>query len=66
LREVVAKVRTGGPIDDADDMGLPVWAGVVPLRLVAGAPEPAADLAGDPVTTALAWPPEPGRTHPEG
>lgn len=38
-----AKVRTGGPIDDAEDMDLPVWAGVVPLRLAAGEPaqEPA-------------------------
>jgi nitroimidazol reductase NimA-like FMN-containing flavoprotein (pyridoxamine 5'-phosphate oxidase superfamily) len=33
-----AKVRTGGPIDDAEDMGLAVWAGEVPLRPVAGAP----------------------------
>ena len=66
LREVVAKVRTGGPIDDAEDMGLPVWAGIVPLRLVAGAPEPAADLAGDPVAAALAWPPDgPDGTCPE-
>src|SRR5262249_49876789 len=65
LREVVAKVRTGGPIDDGDDMGLPVWAGVVPLRLVAGAPDPASDLTGNPVAAALAWPPEPGRMHAE-
>jgi nitroimidazol reductase NimA-like FMN-containing flavoprotein (pyridoxamine 5'-phosphate oxidase superfamily) len=34
-----AKVRTGGPIDDEEDMDLAVWAGVVPLRLVPGAPE---------------------------
>ena len=40
LREVSAKVRTGGPIDDPEDMDLPVWAGVVPLDLVAGEPEP--------------------------
>ena len=57
LREVVAKVRTGGPIDDPEDMDLAVWAGVVPLRLVAGAPEPAEDLAGHPASAALAWPP---------
>jgi uncharacterized protein len=57
LREVVAKVRTGGPIDDAEDMSLPVWAGVVPLRLVAGAPEPDPALVGEPVPAALAWPP---------
>lgn len=28
-----AKIRTGGPIDDEEDYGLPVWAGVVPLVL---------------------------------
>jgi nitroimidazol reductase NimA-like FMN-containing flavoprotein (pyridoxamine 5'-phosphate oxidase superfamily) len=33
-----AKVRTGAPKDDPEDMDLTVWAGVVPLRLVAGAP----------------------------
>ena len=36
LDEVSAKVRTGGPIDDDEDMPLPVWAGVLPLRLAAG------------------------------
>lgn len=44
LVEVSAKVRAGGPADDAEDMTLPHWAGVVPLSLVARAPEPAADL----------------------
>ncbi len=38
LIEVSAKVRTGAPIDDDDDYELPVWAGVVPLKLAAGAP----------------------------
>lgn len=37
--EASAKVRTGGPIDDEDDLDLPVWAGVIPLRLVPGAAE---------------------------
>jgi nitroimidazol reductase NimA-like FMN-containing flavoprotein (pyridoxamine 5'-phosphate oxidase superfamily) len=41
ISEGSAKVRTGGPIDDEGDMGLPVWAGVVPFRLAAG--EPVAD-----------------------
>lgn len=44
LVEVSAKVRAGGPADDPDDMTLPHWAGVIPLHLVAGHPEPAADL----------------------
>lgn len=38
IEEGSAKVRTGGPADEPEDMDLPVWAGVVPLRLVAGAP----------------------------
>jgi uncharacterized protein len=35
LTEVSAKVRVGGVEDDAEDYALPVWAGVIPLRLVA-------------------------------
>lgn len=38
LAEASAKVRTGQPIDDAEDLQLPVWAGVVPLRVEAGEP----------------------------
>ena len=41
LNEVSAKVRTGGPKDDPADMDWPVWAGVVPLTLVAGDPQAA-------------------------
>ncbi len=37
-----AKVRTGSPNDDEADYTLPVWAGVVPLQMVAG--EAIADL----------------------
>lgn len=35
LTEISAKVRVGGVEDDADDYALPVWAGVIPLRLAA-------------------------------
>lgn len=38
LTEVSAKVRGGPPKDDAEDYELPVWAGVIPLRLVAETP----------------------------
>lgn len=38
LDEVSAKIRTGGPADDEEDYALPVWAGVVPLRLTPGEP----------------------------
>lgn len=45
LAEVSAKVRTGPPIDDEEDYDLPVWAGVLPLRIVAGEPIPDPRLA---------------------
>jgi nitroimidazol reductase NimA-like FMN-containing flavoprotein (pyridoxamine 5'-phosphate oxidase superfamily) len=35
-----AKVRTGGPIDDDEDLDLEVWAGVIPVATNFGAPEP--------------------------
>jgi nitroimidazol reductase NimA-like FMN-containing flavoprotein (pyridoxamine 5'-phosphate oxidase superfamily) len=38
LVEVSAKVRTGPPIDDEEDYALEIWAGVLPLKLVAGDP----------------------------
>jgi len=41
LEEASAKIRTGPPLDDEDDYELPVWAGVIPLSMVAG--EPIAD-----------------------
>lgn len=40
IREGSAKIRTGGPIDEPDDYALPYWAGVIPLSLVRGEPEP--------------------------
>lgn len=45
LDEVSAKVRTGGPIDEPEDLTTDVWAGVVPMQIVAGDPTPAADLS---------------------
>jgi nitroimidazol reductase NimA-like FMN-containing flavoprotein (pyridoxamine 5'-phosphate oxidase superfamily) len=44
LREASAKARTGPPKDDEEDVLLPVWAGVLPLRTVAGEPIDAPDL----------------------
>lgn len=44
LREVSAKVRTGGPDDEPDDLALPHWAGVVPLTRGYAAPVPSDDL----------------------
>jgi hypothetical protein len=41
LREASAKIRTGPPKDDNEDMAIPVWAGVLPLTVTPG--EPMAD-----------------------
>ena len=55
LDEASAKVRTGGPVDDEEDMGLDVWAGVVPLELTAGAP--VADGDREPPAYVSGWSP---------
>ncbi|MFI5834526.1 bifunctional pyridoxamine 5'-phosphate oxidase family protein/GNAT family N-acetyltransferase [Micromonospora sp. NPDC051300] len=41
LREVSVRTRTGGVNDEPADEDLPHWAGVLPLRLTPGRPEPA-------------------------
>ena len=43
LTECSAKLRTGGPLDDEEDMDLGVWAGVLPLTIVPGEPVPDVD-----------------------
>ncbi|WDV50236.1 pyridoxamine 5'-phosphate oxidase family protein [Streptomyces coeruleorubidus] len=45
LNEVSAKLRTGGVNDEPEDLGLPHWAGVVPVRKTYGAPIADPDLA---------------------
>lgn len=44
IDEASAKVRTGPPGDDAEDMNSGIWAGVIPLSLTPGEPLPAPDL----------------------
>jgi nitroimidazol reductase NimA-like FMN-containing flavoprotein (pyridoxamine 5'-phosphate oxidase superfamily) len=46
LAEASVKVRTGDPVDDECDLGGDEWAGVIPLKVVAGDPVTAADAAG--------------------
>jgi nitroimidazol reductase NimA-like FMN-containing flavoprotein (pyridoxamine 5'-phosphate oxidase superfamily) len=41
IDEASAKIRTGPPLDDEEDYALGVWAGVLPVNMVAG--EPVAD-----------------------
>ena len=55
LTEVSVKARTGGVIDEPEDLDLPHWAGVLPLRLTAGMAEP------EPGVTA----PVPSYLHPD-
>jgi uncharacterized protein len=40
IAEASAKIRTGPPQDDAEDYALGCWAGVVPLQLIPGTPQP--------------------------
>ncbi len=37
LDEASAKVRTGPPLDKEGDYSLSIWAGVIPLKTLAGA-----------------------------
>lgn len=45
LEHFSIKQRSGPPNDAAGDLDAPVWAGVIPLTLAAGAPQDAPDLA---------------------
>lgn len=44
IENVVAKVRTGDPIDDKDDLDLPHWAGEITVSRAFGVPRAAVDL----------------------
>ncbi len=44
LEEASAKLRTGGPIDDPEDLELGYWAGVIPMSLQPAPPVDAEDL----------------------
>jgi uncharacterized protein len=40
ITEGSAKIRTGGPIEEPEDVALPIWAGQLPVEIVARAPVP--------------------------
>lgn len=65
IDEASAKVRSGPPLDDAEDHALPSWAGVIPLVSEARPPQPdpllAADIAVPDYVTAYR---RPGRQRP--
>ena len=54
LAEASAKMRTGGPNDDPEDMHQPTWSGVVPLQTVRLAPVPREDTTAVPLPDYLA------------
>jgi nitroimidazol reductase NimA-like FMN-containing flavoprotein (pyridoxamine 5'-phosphate oxidase superfamily) len=55
-QELKATTVIAAPIDDAADLGLPVWAGVLPLAVTPGAPEPAERCAPGTAPPRRHWP----------
>lgn len=51
ITEASAKIRTGPPVDDEEDYALPIWAGVLPLRL-----EPQKPIADERLATGIEAP----------
>ncbi|MQA80674.1 MAG: pyridoxamine 5'-phosphate oxidase family protein [Streptosporangiales bacterium] len=45
LTEVSVKMRSGAVSEEESDIGLPIWAGVMPLRMVADPPQTSDDCA---------------------
>lgn len=58
LREVSAKLRTGGPNEEPEDVTLPYWSGVLPVVTSYGVPEPA-ELPGQDIALPDYLPPVP-------
>lgn len=44
LDEASVKIRAEGPVDDEEDIDMPIWAGVLPVVSGYGTPQPAPDL----------------------
>ncbi len=55
LWEASAKIREGGPKDKAEDLALPVWAGVLPLREQRLAPQAEAGCGDTPPAYVTQW-----------
>lgn len=49
LAEASAKVRAGGPNDEPEDLDLPTWSGVIPMKTVQLGPVTAEASAGTPL-----------------
>ena len=63
LTEASAKIRSGPALDDEEDYALPVWAGVIPLRLTASPPidDPRVALGSAPATSVTDYQPHMSR-----
>jgi nitroimidazol reductase NimA-like FMN-containing flavoprotein (pyridoxamine 5'-phosphate oxidase superfamily) len=64
LDESSAKVRSGDPIDDEEDLSGPHWSGVLPVVTTWGAPRPAEDLLSGIETPAAVMALEGRSVHP--
>jgi uncharacterized protein len=62
--EASAKVRSGGPLDNDEDMALPIWAGVIPCGLVSGPAVSDPDLPESIPTPGYVADPTPAATLP--
>jgi len=64
LAECSMKVRSGGPVDDPDDLDDPAWAGLIPIGVAVGVPVPDDRASGDPVPGHVAfWARGPGQLN---
>ena len=64
LAECSMKARTGGPVDDPEDLDEPAWAGLIPIGVAVGAPIPDLGAADDPVPGHVAfWARGPGQLN---
>ena len=54
LDKISAKSREGDPLDDDEDVALPIWAGILPIETKLGAPITAANAAGIAVPSHIA------------
>jgi nitroimidazol reductase NimA-like FMN-containing flavoprotein (pyridoxamine 5'-phosphate oxidase superfamily) len=54
LNKISAKSREGDPLDNDEDVALPIWAGILPIETKLGAPITAANAAGIAVPSHIA------------
>jgi len=47
IEDAVAKIRSGPPVDDAEDVSWPTWAGALPITVHLAAPIPNAHVPAD-------------------